>query len=484
MRTELGLSAIGLVVLSSTVAPAQDPLAAQLAALEEQYRDSLVEIRYTQQVRLSTAEPPEEAELTTTGVVVSVDGMVMVSAIIYEPFNHVPHGVGIRFPGSVTRAEATISEARIRLTDGSEHPASLLGRDPEADVGFFRIDAERSFRPVVFDVEATADVGQQVAVLSFLPEPVGPSLVVELTRVQAMTARPPGGFLVTTGAADPVGALVVSLDGRVLGMLDAVTVSVPVVRSRNPLAVLSMMRSLPKGIGRGYARPSRLFVDATVRIPEEDPVRRGWLGIEMQALSPELAAHLKLPVEEGIILGYVYRDSPAEKAGLEVGDIVVDLDGEPIRVQAEDEIGTFAEAVLRAGVGARLELGYLRKGERGETAVTLEPAPRSVREAETLEVDELDLTVRELTYDFRATRFLEPEQDGVVVVKPPISVSGNPNRIVPGDLLVRLGEDSIRDLASLSEAMDRLRGQRPDAVLVFVERGRESFFFAMKPEWN
>jgi S1-C subfamily serine protease len=118
------------------------------------------------------------------------------------------------------------------------------------------------------------------------------------------------------------------------------------------------------------------------------------------------------------------------------------------------------------------------------TMATLDPAPRSAREAETVEVDELDLVVREITYDYLATRFLEPDQKGVVVIKPPVAVSSNPNRIGPGDLLVRVDGRPVDDLDAFRAVMDSIRERRPDEVVLFVERGIESFFFAVKPDWN
>ena len=337
---------------------------------------------------------------------------------------------------------------------------------------------------MVFEAARAVAVGEEVAVISLLPEPLGPAVSVELTRVQAVTEKPRAGFVVGTGASDPVGAFVASLDGEVLGYLDALTVSLPETSSRNPLAILTMMRELPKGIGRAFARPARELVDASVDTAAATTVRRGWLGVEMQALSEELASYMKLPTSSGILIGYVYRDSPAEKAGLEVGDLLVALDGQSVEVQRDEEIASFAERILRAGAEAELSLEYLREGARKETKVRLAGAPRSVREALTLKVDELDLTVREITYDYVATRFLEPDQQGVVVVQPPVGVSSNQNRIAPGDLLVRVGDELVADFATFRDLMERIRERKPEEVVLFVERGRESFFFAVKPDWN
>ncbi len=169
-----------MTLIAALGASSEDTTSDKLAALEQQYRQSLVQVRYTQQVQFSTADPPQESELTTTGVIVSEDGVVLVSAAIFEPFNQVPQGMGIRFPSSVTRADAEIREVRIRV-DGEEYPGTLLGRDIDADVAFLRIDTEgRSFIPVVFGTEPVAGIGQEVVVLSRLPEPLGPSLAVEL----------------------------------------------------------------------------------------------------------------------------------------------------------------------------------------------------------------------------------------------------------------------------------------------------------------
>jgi len=183
-----GKLAVTLGLLYSLSAPESESVSEKLSRLEDRYRQSLVQVRYTQQVMVSTGEPPQEEELTTTGLLISDDGMVMVSGMIYEPFNQVPHGVGIRFPATVSRAIAEVSDARISLVDGNEYSATLLGRDSEADVAFFRIEAEdRRFEPVVFGRPPMPSVGQEVVVISLLPEPLGPALAVELTRVHLST---------------------------------------------------------------------------------------------------------------------------------------------------------------------------------------------------------------------------------------------------------------------------------------------------------
>ena len=154
---------VSMSLLAAIGAASEDTTSDKLAALEKQYRPSLVQVRYTQQVQFSTADPPQESELTTTGVIVSEDGVVLVSAAIFEPFNQVPQGLGIRFPSSVSRADAEIREIRIRI-DGEEYPGTLLGRDVDADVAFLRIDAEgRSFTPVIFGTEHAAGIGQEVS---------------------------------------------------------------------------------------------------------------------------------------------------------------------------------------------------------------------------------------------------------------------------------------------------------------------------------
>src|SRR3989304_9232181 len=140
MRTELALLVFLSGAAPSISFPEEDSLARSFPALESRYGESLVSVRYRQRVSRSTSEPAEEEELVTTGIIVSPRGVVLVSAIIFEPFNQVPPGVGLRFPASVSRAEAEIASARIRTLGASEYPATFLGRDYGAAVAFFRIE--------------------------------------------------------------------------------------------------------------------------------------------------------------------------------------------------------------------------------------------------------------------------------------------------------------------------------------------------------
>ena len=463
---------------------AQDVLEGRLASLQKTYRDAVVQVQYRQQVTTSTAEPAQEEELVTTGLIVSAAGLVMVSTMIYEPFTQVPHGIGIRFPATVSRLDASVSEARVITAGGDEYPARLLGRDPQANVAFMKFEPAGSKLSTVRFGKHEVSVGEQVAVVSFLPQPLGPGISVELSRVQALTGKPNRGFMLSTTVSDPVGSLVSSLEGEPVGFLDALVVSVPNTQPRNPLGFLSIFRDLPKGVGRAYARAAAGLEGAAVNVTESASPRRGWLGVEMQALTSKLGKHLGLPVEQGIVVGYVYRNSAAEAAGLEVGDVITTVNGEPVGVSREEELGAFGDQIVRAGPGATMAMGYYRGGTPMSAEAILKPAPASARQAETAKVAELDLTVRELTYDYRATRFLDPEKRGVVVVQPPVGVSSNPNRVAPGDLLVRLGDEPIEDIASFREVSSQLRQARPEEVILFIERGKESFFFALKPEWD
>src|SRR3990172_4311423 len=137
MRTELAFFVFLWGAAPSISFAEEDSLARSLSALESRYRESLVSVRYRQRVSRATPEPAEEEELATTGIIVSPRGVVLTSAIIFEPFNQVPHGVGIRFPASVSRAEAEIGSARVRTIGGHEEQATVLGRDPGAGGAFF-----------------------------------------------------------------------------------------------------------------------------------------------------------------------------------------------------------------------------------------------------------------------------------------------------------------------------------------------------------
>ena len=143
MRTELALLALLSVAAPAISFSEEDSLARSLSRLSKaDFATAWSQVRYRQRVSRSTSEPAEEEELVTSGIIVSPRGVVLVSAIIFEPFNQVPHGVGIRFPASVNRAEAEIASARVRMVGGHEYPATFLGRDSGADVAFFQIDVE------------------------------------------------------------------------------------------------------------------------------------------------------------------------------------------------------------------------------------------------------------------------------------------------------------------------------------------------------
>src|SRR5262249_42192027 len=142
---------------------------------------------------------------------------------------------------------------------------------------------------------------------------------------------------------------------------------------------------------------------------------RSWLGIIMQPLGEDLVAYWKLDAEGGIIISSVMDGSPAEKSGLKTSDIVVAIDGVPLRVKKGEDLAEVRRRIERMGVGHQVQVTYLRDGVRHETPLTLAEAPLSAFSAQEIEDEDLGVTVRQITLDDLLGQNLDPATQGVVV---------------------------------------------------------------------
>jgi S1-C subfamily serine protease len=176
--------------------------------------------------------------------------------------------------------------------------------------------------------------------------------------------------------------------------------------------------------------------------------------------------------------------SPADRAGFEVGDVVVSMNGSPIPVSQEEHVPIFVEQVGSSGAGSTLDFGVVRDGERLDLSVTLAAAPKSRADADTYESPEFEMTVRELVFsDYRAFD-LDPEFTGVLVSKVDEGGWSGVGGLRPGDIIRKIDDQGVetpQDVEKLlAEAIDEQRRK----LVFFVQRFGRTQFITVQPNWN
>ncbi len=321
----------------------------------------------------------------------------------------------------------------VTLADGRELEAERVGSDPEADIAVVRIEADGLTELAWADSDALR-VGDYCIAIG---NPFGLGQTVTSGIVSALGRSGLGieeyeDFIQTDASINPgnSGGALIALDGRLIGINTAIVG--------------------PAGgnVGIGFAIPANLARDLLEQIVETGEVRRGALGITAQALTPNLADALDVDADAGVVIADVRDGSPAEEAGLRPGDVIVAIDGRPVR-----DVGDVRNRIGLVRLGQRLALSVLRDGEPTELEAVV-----------------------------AALQFMNPLLDGAefqdlrtrrgrrVVAIAELEPDSRPARagLRRGDIVVSVGGVEISSVDELEAVADRF----PDELLLGVQRGR------------
>src|SRR6266852_3878671 len=339
-------------------------------------------------------------------------------------------------------------EIEVRLSDDRKFPAKLVGRDSKTDLAVLKIEPGGTALPVA----ALGDsdklrIGQWAIAIG---NPFGLDRTVTVGIISA-TGRTRVGvatyeaFIQTDASIKPgnSGGPLLNLDGRVIGINTAI---------------------VSTGQGIGFSIPINMAREVMTQLIDKGRVVRGWLGVSIQDLSPDLAAGFGVPGAGGVLVADVIKDSPAAAGGLKAGDIIVELAGSPIkestdlqkRVAAIPPGGPAALTVLRDRKPTKLSI---KIGEQPTDETVVAAVPKGAG---------LGLSVEALTPDLARTYGLTG-RSGVVVTDVAEGSAAAAAGIRGGDLILEINR---RAVGSLEEFRKIVGGLKPgDSVPVQLQRG-------------
>jgi serine protease Do len=376
-----------------------------------------------------------------SGVIVSEDGYIITN-------NHVV---------------ANADEIEVGLEDGRHIAAKLVGTDPKSDIAVVKIDA-RGLDAVEMGDSDRLEVGEWVlAVGSPFSENLSHSVTAGI--VSAMERSYVGltdyeEYIQTDAAINPgnSGGALVDMEGKVVGISTAIA-----TRSGGSQGV-------------GFAIPINMARDVMESLIRDGKVTRGWLGVLIQNVTDEIAEARGLTEAEGVLVGDVTAGSPAEKAGLERGDVITEIEGNKIRNTAQ-----LRNLVARTKPGTRVDLTILRDGRSKEVTLALgvlpeDPEVASAEESEE-SVEKLGLEVSPITAELREAHEIERERGVVVTGVANGSVAARYD-IREGDVILEVNGESVETVREYAKAIDGLESD--EAVMLLVERGGATHFVAFK----
>jgi serine protease Do len=254
-------------------------------------------------------------------------------------------------------------------------------------------------------------------------------------------------------------------------------------------AALTSGKKGPTPVLAGFERGSQKLL-SVVKIGSRqtadlsvEPIK-AWLPVTTQVLTPDLAEALGLKGKKGVRITSVFADSTAAKAKLQVGDVLVKFDGEPIDAseQPEDE-DVFPAMVRQNTVGAKVKLDIFREGKPLMIEVELAPSSPSPRQVVEYQDKHFEFRARDLTVKDRVKTQLGPTQQGVLITHVEIGGWAYLARLNKDDVVLAVDGQTVPTIASLKARMETVAKNRPERVVFFVRHGVQTRFVELEPDW-
>jgi serine protease Do len=235
-------------------------------------------------------------------------------------------------------------------------------------------------------------------------------------------------------------------------------------------------------------RGQQLVTVVDVGIQElKDPgleVEKAWLPVETQVITKDIAQNLGDESLTGFRVTRVYTGSSAEKAGIQVGDLILEVDGLELEANAPEDYEELPVLIRQYKVGTSAELTIKRGSDTMTLAVELAPSPKLDREMKKYRDDNFEFTVRDITFFDRAREEWEEGKTGVLVEEIKSGSWAALGMLGVSDLIVEVNGDVVVDVDWFEQKMDTIAQEKPRTVVFKVMRGIYTLFLQFEPQWE
>jgi serine protease Do len=380
---------------------------------------------------------PQRQRSLGSGFIIDADGFILTN-------NHV-----------VENAQKIV----VKLSDDQEYEAKVVGRDAKTDIAIIKINAKAALTAASLGDSDNLDVGEWVVAIG---NPFGLDSTVTSGIVSAKGRHigqgPYDNFIQTDASINPgnSGGPLINLRGEVIGINTAI------------------FSRTGGNMGIGFAIPINLAKEVLPQLRGKGKVTRGYLGVLIQKVTPEIAESLGMDRGYGALVANVSKDGPADKAGVKVGDVIVEFDGKEVK-----DSGDLPIIVARTAVDKKIRMKVLRD----KTEVTLNVAVGELKDEEVVasapEKGELGMTVQKLTPQLAENLGLD-KTDGVVVTAVEPGSAADEAGIRRGDVIVEVDRKPVRGVEEYRKFIAGSRKGR--GILFLVRRGESTLFLALKPQ--
>jgi serine protease Do len=382
--------------------------------------------------------PPRKMQSLGSGFIIDPKGIVVTN-------NHVIEGA---------------DEITVSLQDGTQLKATVIGKDPKVDVAVLKVNADKPLPAVKFGDSDASRVGDWVLAIGN-PFGLGGTVTAGIVSARGRDIQqgPYDDFIQTDAAINRgnSGGPLFNMNGEVIGVNTAIY--------------------SPSGgsIGIGFSIPSKEAQPVVEQIINYGHPRRGWLGVKIQQVTPDIAESLGLKEPTGAMIASVDPDGPAAKAKLRNGDVILQFNGHDIK-----EMRTLPRMVAESDIDKQVPVTIWRDGHEQTLQVTLgelpddqQPQQQASLEqggaSKSLQLSGLGLQLAPISQDTRDKYQLQPDQKGVVITDVAPDTPASDRGLKPGDVIVEVQQEDVNTPADVQERVDRVRKSGKSSVLLLVQ---------------
>jgi len=387
-----------------------------------------------------TPRPERRAQSLGSGFIIDASGLVVTN-------NHVIEGA---------------DEISVILQDNTTLKAEVVGRDETGDLALLKVKADKPLPTVEFGDSSTARVGDWVLAIGN-PFGLGGTVTAGIVSARSRDIRqgPYDDFIQTDAAINRgnSGGPLFDMDGKVIGINTAIF--------------------SPSGgsIGIGFSIPSNMAKTIVMQLKQYGHPRRGWLGVRIQQVTPELAESVGLKGTEGAMVAGVTDGGPAEKSNIKGGDIILKFDGQDVK-----DMHALPRIVAETDVGKKVEVDLWRDGKEVSVDAVLDEKPSEEKLASidtgkkgpdvpsnARELADFGMQISPITQDLKDRFQIGADQKGVVITDVKDGSVAAERGLKPGDVIVEVQQDDVATPDDVTKKIEAQRAQDRKSVLMLIQ---------------